>query len=1115
MPSERFKRFSSSLQFKIPTVFVVSFLLILACIFVVFATIGKSLLEKQAYKQVLLSGEKIVSELGQRVALAESLATAIANLGEKLPADTKLNKSLIEHVMNYEGTETFIAGGGLWPAPYKFDPDIERRSFFWGRDGAGTLRYYDDYNNPDGPGYHHEEWYVPAKHLREGEAFWSKSYMDPYSYQPMVTVTVPMYRDHDFYGVSTVDLKLEGLHDFLSNVSRTFGGYAFAVDRNGKFLSFPDEKLTKQYGADALGSRTEDFITAAELSSKKSLFAPFSGALQQTIDDLIAVARELPTFDAALAARLAEDSYQIGYGEAELIAAVLAAQQAGEGLPESQPRQLFIDNDMLLNEAAFAAVFEMPRTFWKIVTVMPYSRATVDSNVIYRNLIGAILVAMFLSLVVMLFVVRRILVRPIADMSRQLKVLAQDVESSERPLRLSDTGELGNLAFWFNQRSQKLFQVQRQLRQAQEELEQRVLERTQELRREVEKRTVEQELREARAHRMERQHAAIVDLSLHESLFQGQVAQAARITTETVSGVLDVARASIWLRDEDTDSFRTVDLYERETNSHSTGDQLKVDDHPAYFAALRTHRSIAVRDMHDDSRTRELRDYATRFEIVSLLDSPIRIGGELRGVVCFEHRGDRREWHDDEIRFSGEIADQFVQVLATAERQDSEEQIRRLAFYDPLTELANRRLLHEGLNHELEVARRRGVYGSLLFLDLDNFKTLNDSLGHIIGDELLVQVAKRLRMTLRAEDTAARLGGDEFVVVLSGEHESKRQAMDQALSVARKVQAAIGEQYHLQGYEHVITTSMGITIFPEDHETAADLLKQADAAMYRAKEDGRNTISFYNPDMQRQAERRLLLEKQLRLGIAREEFETYLQIQVDVCGTPVGAEALLRWNHPEQGLITPEDFIPTAEETGLILELGKVSLADACRYSRRYDIGRIAVNISPLQFRQADFIETVTKILEQTNGKPDALMVEVTEGIVIERIDDTIEKMKALKDMGITISIDDFGTGYSSLAYLKQLPLDQLKICNEFVRDIATDPNDAVIVETIISMASHLGLEVVAEGVETQAQITFLRDRGCLVFQGYHFSIPLHETQFEAYLASTQARAEGGVRAGY
>ena len=283
--------FWNSLQFKIPTVFVLSFLLVLGVIFGVFSTIGKNLLEKQAYSQVILSGQNIVSELGAQIALAESLATALANLGERLPADEALTKELVMHVMNYEGTEAFIAGGGLWPAPFMYDPKIERRSFFWGRDSQGLLQYYDDYNNPEGPGYHQEEWYVPAKHLKEGEVFWSKSYMDPYSYQPMVTVTAPMFRHGQFYGVATVDLKLEGLHAFLEKATQALGGYAFAIDRNGKFLSYPDEARTKIYGTDNQGNVTQEFINVSDLAASHPGFESLEDATQNAINQLVATSR--------------------------------------------------------------------------------------------------------------------------------------------------------------------------------------------------------------------------------------------------------------------------------------------------------------------------------------------------------------------------------------------------------------------------------------------------------------------------------------------------------------------------------------------------------------------------------------------------------------------------------------------------------------------------------------------------------------------------------------------------------------------------------------------------------------------------------------------------------
>ena len=1092
------KSFRNSLQFRIPAVFIVSFLFVLTAIFTVFTTVGKSLLERQTYKEVILSGQNIVSELGTRIALAESLATALANLGEVLPQDDRLHKQVMQHVINYEGTETFIAGGGIWPAPYKYDPAIERRSFFWGRDGAGQLRYYDDYNRPEGPGYHEEEWYVPAKHLQEGKAFWSKSYMDPYSYQPMVTVTVPMYRDSVFYGVSTIDLKLEGLHSFLEHVAQSFGGYAFAVDRNGKFLSFPDEQLTKRYDLDEHGGQTEEFIDINQLAEKQVAFRPLASAIQHVIDHVRTDIHDADKFDATLAQTIAQESYQIGETEAQIISTMLSAiQRPHTSAPELH--QLLLEKDMLLNEPAFAAVFEMPHTYWKIVTVMPYSKAVETSNVIYRNLVSTITLAMVVALIVMLTVVRRILVKPISAMSQQLQALSEQENPETGQLETRDRGELGQLAFWFNRRSHRLLEVQRELKQAQDALEQRVNERTKELREEIEKRKAEQHIKDTQVARVEKQHAAIVNLTQQESLFTEDIVKAARIINETAANTLEVARCSIWLTDREGTTIIAVDLYQRETGIHERELQLHLNKLPAYFEALRNERSVAVSDMYDDLRTADLVDYARETGTSALLDSPLRIGGVFKGVVCFEHTGGQRTWHDDEIRFSGEIADRFIQVLDNAERIKSEERIRQLAFYDPLTALANRRLFQESVQHELNVARRHRVFGSLLYLDLDNFKTLNDSLGHAMGDELLVQLSQRIRETLRSEDIASRLGGDEFVILINAERGSREEAMDQAVRVARKLQAIISEPYSLQGYEHVITSSIGVTIYPENDSSAADILRQADTAMYRAKEDGRNEICFYNPDMQKAADRRLLLERQLRLAVSRNEFELYFQPQVSQDGGILGAEALVRWNRPGEGVVRPMDFIPIAEETGLILELGAWILHDACRFASRHPIGSIAVNISPLQFRQPDFVDNVKTTLANTGVDPQILIVELTEGILIENFADTVGKMNDLKELGIRVAIDDFGTGYSSLAYLKQLPLDQLKISNDFVRDITTDSNDAIIVDTIISMAKHMGLKVVAEGVETCDQLRLLDEKGCHIYQGYYFSKPLSGSSFIEY----------------
>jgi diguanylate cyclase (GGDEF)-like protein len=1100
------KNFWNSLQFRIPLVFIISFLLVLAAIVGVFSTIGKRLLTDHAYAEVVMSGRNIVAELGNRTALAESLATAMANLGEQLPADDELNKRLIEKLIDYEGTEAFIAGGGIWPEPFQYDPSVERRSFFWGRDKAGRLQFYDDYNKPEGPGYHHEEWYVPARHLQEGEAFWSRSYMDPYSYQPMVTVTAPMYRDGEFYGVSTIDLKLEGLQAFLAEVSRNFGGYAFAVDRNGKFLSFPEESLTKLYGTDGQGNRTEEFIYATEFAARQSKFQPLASALQDTVDRSIEQALQAGPFDDALALTIADDSYQIDAAEARLIAAVITTMQQPQLHQTLEPTRLFLEDDLLLGEPAFAAVFEMPRTYWKIVTVMPYSMATSATNLMYRNLVTSIALVMTLSLLLILLFVRKMLVSPISSMSKQLQRLADSSDSAHQQLEIRDRGELGQLAFWFNRRSQKLLEVQRELHAAGEQLEQRVAERTEALRQEIEQRSSEQQIKEQRIARVEQQHEAIIELSLHRSLFTGDVVDAARIINETASRVTGVARCSIWLVDEHKQVLEALDLYRTDSNTHESGLALKLAEYPVYIDALRNDRAVAVSDMSADPRTAEFVAYARKWGVSALLDSPFRVGGKLRGVVCLEQTGEKREWHADEIRFAGEIADQFLQALANAERIRSEEQIRQLAFYDPLTNLANRRLLHETIKHELAAALRHHSYGSLIYLDLDNFKTLNDALGHAVGDELLAQLAERLGSVLRKEDMAARLGGDEFVVLLNGGSESREEAMDQAFNVARKLQNVIGEPYRLHGYEHIISSSMGITIYPEKNSAAGDVLKQADTAMYRAKADGRNRICFYNENMQRAADNRLLLEKELRRAIQNNEFAMYFQPQLDGSGGHVGAEALVRWRHPERGMVTPAEFIPIAEETGLILDIGAWILREVCQFAMECGIDHIAVNISPAQFRQPDFVAHVQDTLARTDADPAVVMFELTEGILIENIEDTIAKMNALKAMGIRIAIDDFGTGYSSLAYLKQLPLDQLKISNDFVVDIDTDRNGEIIVDTIISMARHLGLDVVAEGVETAAQLRFLEQRGCRIFQGFYFSKPLVREDFLEFLRGVSSR---------
>lgn len=440
--------------------------------------------------------------------------------------------------------------------------------------------------------------------------------------------------------------------------------------------------------------------------------------------------------------------------------------------------------------------------------------------------------------------------------------------------------------------------------------------------------------------------------------------------------------------------------------------------------------------------------------------------------------------------------------ISINKRKQAEAQIEQLAFYDPLTNLPNRRLLIDRLQQDLALTTGHGNNGALLFLDLDHFKTINDALGHSFGDALLQQVAKRLSEQLRAEDTVARLGGDEFIILLPELDGHSDLSAKQAHTVAKKVREALLIPFDMDGHKYHITPSIGITLFPEPGQTADVVLKQADSAMYKSKNDGRNTISFYAPSMQIAADARLALEKNLRQAISLKEFELYYQVQVNEKGQLIGAETLLRWNHPKNGVIRPGTFIPLAEETGLIFDIGDWVLQSACTQMKQWTddcahkLPQLSINVSSRQFRQADFVEKVLGIIDQTGADPKHLVLEITEGVIIENIQDTIQKMHSLKTAGISFSIDDFGVGYSSLSYLRQLPLDELKIDRSFIQDIETDTNDATLVETIISMAHHLDLSVIAEGVENQAQIEFLKNNSCFSYQGYYFSYPIPAKEF-------------------
>lgn len=876
-----------SLQFRVSAIFLTIFFLIMVTIIAVVSAIGDHLIENQAYLKLSKAGDKVVAELNQRTTIAESIVISMADIAKVIPTEDERFTSLMLSLLDRAGSRHLIAGGGTWPEPYTFNKALERNSHFWGRNQYGKLNFYNDYNLPEGNGYHHEEWYVPAQHLGKHQRYWSKSYTDPYSLQAMVTVTAPIYDQDKFLGATTVDLKLEGLQKLLHEATQEFGGYAFALDRNGRFLSFPDDKIARLTSPASNKESLLPYKTMEELAKEFRTFEPLARLLRlqnRSLNSHTDISTD------TLAAVLANDSYQIDIPEAKIIASLLSK-------PETQKARRvnkLIEQDFFLNEAVFVSVTMMPKTAWQIVTVMPNSSARKDAKALFNQLVMATIFIVLIAMVLVWALLRYHLTFPLSQLTQQLQQGLRDDQRSQELIKTTDKGELGALTHWFNRKTEQLL----------------------------------------------------------ESQFQ----------------------------------------------------------------------------------------------------------------------------------------------------------IKKLAFFDPLTGLPNRRLLYDRLNQRLASSARQRCSGAVMFLDLDHFKHLNDSLGHSIGDELLIQVGNRLTECLRKEDTIARLGGDEFVVIVALPRLNQDQIYERARIVANKIIAALDVPFELNSNHFHITTSIGITFFNQAHFGAEELLKQADTAMYQAKSNGRHHYCFFEKDMQTKADERLRIEAELRYAISHGELNLVYQPQVNAEGECESVEALLRWKHPKRGFISPDEFIPIAEESGLIIPLGHWVIEQACSqmknwYNQGQPIRYVAINVSPLQFNQMNFVNDIQACIHRFQITPEQLMLEITEGVIIDDTEVAITKMHALKELGVRISMDDFGTGYSSLTYLRLLPLDELKIDKSFINDITTDPNDAVIVGNIISMTHELGYSVIAEGVETLEQQRLLFEQGCKHYQGYYFSKPLNELDLESYLS--------------
>ncbi len=484
------------------------------------------------------------------------------------------------------------------------------------------------------------------------------------------------------------------------------------------------------------------------------------------------------------------------------------------------------------------------------------------------------------------------------------------------------------------------------------------------------------------------------------------------------------------------------------------------------------------------------------------------------GKHCNEHSFDRiisgrscSFLADISLANMGEENVVLFMVQDITRRKESEEASHRLAFYDVLTQLPNRRLLHERLLQSMAISARSGNYGAVMFIDLDNFKTLNDTQGHDVGDLLLKEVARRLMRNVREGDTVARLGGDEFVVALESLSNSQQEAANQAEMIAEKIRSELSKLYQLNSFEHFSSPSIGVSLFRGQQNNIEEVLKQADLAMYQAKSSGRNMVCFFDPVMQVEMELRAEMERDLRASIRLGQLELFYQMQVDDSNRIVGAEALIRWQHPRKGMVSPAQFIPLAEETGMILPIGDWVIKQACAQLKCWEMEPamreivLSINVSPRQLSQPWFVEQVKEAVDLSGIRASRLKLELTESFILDDVEDAIEKMHELRAIGIRFAMDDFGTGYSSLAYLKRLPLEQIKIDQSFVHNLSADKGNAVMVRTIINIANNFGLGVIAEGVETDDQLAFLRQYGCNRYQGYLFGKPVPVQEFERIVA--------------
>lgn len=881
---------TKSLQFKLTVGYALLLATLVLTIVVVLQTRLRSQLEEGSLKQIDVRGELIVAEMLRRLALVNTLTESMANFAANAEHDETLFSTILPSLIDLTEHKALIAGGGYWPEPFQFSSDTKRRSFFWGRDDNGQLAYFDDYNKATSNGYHNEEWYVPAKYLPPGRCYWSRSYIDPYSGQPMVTCTVATQKDNAYIGATTVDLKLQGIAEFLNQQTANTKGYAFIIDQNNKFITFPDTQMVRSEDG-------QDNILASQLGNQHPEFKLLAQELATLSADMVSQARQKKGFDNTRIDQLANSSYQVNPEQALVIASVLADPWGNKTGDSQLLSRIHLSDDLLLNEAVTASIFYVPGAYWKLVVVTPKAQALLPVTRIITDALQQTLLPLLLIMAIGFICMRQLVIKPIRSITNNLMRTASDGKFHTPPLDEKRSDEFGQLAYWYNR------------------------------------------------------------------------------------------------------------------------------------------------------RTREL---AEAMDKLSLLN----------------------------------------------------QELSYQASYDTLTNMLNRREFDKRLKTLMEGEQSRNF--ALMYMDVDQFKVINDTCGHQAGDQLLITISEHIRQITRDTDIAARIGGDEFAFLI---RTADRDMVEQVAERIRHELESIAFNWNKKSFN--ISCSIGVVQLADVAQDASTALRQVDNACYAAKDLGRNRVHFYQPDddFLNHREGEMNWVTRINEALDYDRFSIDYQIIAPTSNpdkTHTAMEALVRMQNPDGSMAPPGAFLPAAERYNRITRIDQWMvdhvMADLlANPDVLHDIQFCSINLSADSICDEEFVDYVREKLYQYDFPIEKLCFEVTETQVMNSMISAKSTLQQLRALGAKIALDDFGSGMSSYGYLRELPVDLLKIDGGFVRDMKDDNVHLTFVKSINDIANVMGLLTIGEFVEDPKTFDLLKSIGVAYAQGYGIAKPQPITDLYEY----------------